>query len=96
MIDHNILVVPTPDRITFDLFLIAEPETQKANDDIVSTDKNGIVLDRNTISWRCLTGNCNIRLSDAKGIGEFNRTRNFENDNTFTRSTHCGTKASRT
>ena len=65
MVNNNILlseiiILITIHRIILYSFFISHTTTDKTNDNIVSIDTQCIILQTNSCSWSCLTGNSYI------------------------------------
>jgi len=64
MVDDDIALMGGGDCIVRDFVLIAQAQAQKAQDQIVGIQDNGIALDTDAVTGRCLTGHGQIAVFD--------------------------------
>ncbi len=64
MIDDDVSIADAGYGIALTLFLVAHPNAEVSNDDIISRDDERKIFDTNSIAGSGLTGNGNIAMID--------------------------------
>ena len=72
MVEDDVAVVAAPDGILLRFVLVAETETDVANDDVACAHLHGAPCDADTIAGGSLARNGEVTVGDAEGAFEVN------------------------
>ena len=86
MVDDDVPVISSPQCICLPLGFVSHTETDETDYDVVGSFKlDVVILDADTVSWSCLSGDSDVAVLDAQCALELDDSGDIEYDGPWTR-----------